>query len=150
PCRAKPPSARAMSAATEGFSAMISDFDMGGGAKERQIVQKSPRRGQENDRSRRAKARACARVRAQANARLRLRLPEAARKRRCASRDLERSERGRDRLRREPASRGDGIDAGRRVSHGGDHRTLVRGELVVGRCLGEGAPCLRTDREPKL
>ena len=58
-----------MSAATEGFSAMISDFDMGGEREERQIVPKSMRQEQENVWTKRPNARAHAPARSRTHAR---------------------------------------------------------------------------------
>src|SRR5437660_10360671 len=129
-----------MSAATEGFSAMISVFVMGGGCEERQIVPKSMRREQINLRLKHANARAlCAGALARARERddmttrfLRPLLPEPARHRRGAAGELECEQRCSDDFRVKAASRDQRVDGGRRVAEDCDHATLVGGEVVLG------------------
>src|SRR5437899_5566839 len=129
-----------MSAATEGFSAMISVFVMGGECEERRIVPKSMRREQINLRLKHANARTYARARSRTHASattgrplfLRPLLPEPARHRRGATGELECEQRCSDDFRVKAASRDQRVDGGRRVAEDRDHATLVGGEVVLG------------------
>ena len=134
-----------MSAATEGFSAMISDLDMGARREERQIVPKVAAAEQENvcrggpTRARAARARAhardgdrgarCGAPRGSADA-----LPEPARKRRDAAVELERASAPPRRLGDgSPRARGERVDVGRIVARA--RASTARSsavELVVG------------------